>query len=44
MRSSKRKSKPWGVRHTDNQFYTSFDFLAKFPDEYREMYGDAEPA
>ncbi|KAJ6601462.1 hypothetical protein B0H10DRAFT_2196234 [Mycena sp. CBHHK59/15] len=42
--SSKRKSKPWGVRHTDDQFYTSFEFLAKFPEEYREMYGDAEPA
>ncbi|KAJ6555253.1 hypothetical protein B0H10DRAFT_2201689 [Mycena sp. CBHHK59/15] len=42
--SSKRKSKPWGVRHTDDQFYTSFEFLAKFPEEYLEMYGDAEPA
>ncbi|KAJ6484840.1 hypothetical protein C8R45DRAFT_1098987 [Mycena sanguinolenta] len=33
----------WGVVH-DNQTYTSFEFLAQFPDEYRSLYGNAEPA
>ncbi|KAJ7825617.1 hypothetical protein B0H13DRAFT_2374866 [Mycena leptocephala] len=37
------REKPWGVVH-DNQTYTSFEFLAQFPDEYRSLYGDAEPA
>ncbi|KAJ6585797.1 hypothetical protein B0H19DRAFT_1368973 [Mycena capillaripes] len=41
---SKQKSKPWGIRYIDDQFYTSFEFLAGFPEEYREMYGDAHPA
>ncbi|KAF7342442.1 hypothetical protein MVEN_01833400 [Mycena venus] len=42
-RRTRRKPKPWGVVH-DNQTYTSFEFLAQFPDEYRSLYGDAEPA
>ncbi|KAJ7896229.1 hypothetical protein B0H13DRAFT_2523182, partial [Mycena leptocephala] len=32
-----------GVIH-DNQTYTSLEFLVQFPDEYRSLYGDAEPA
>ncbi|KAJ7034851.1 hypothetical protein C8F04DRAFT_1182853 [Mycena alexandri] len=40
----KRKTKPWSVRHTDDKIYTSFEFLAKFPEEYRELYGDTPPA
>ncbi|KAF8155169.1 hypothetical protein K438DRAFT_1777878 [Mycena galopus ATCC 62051] len=42
-RRTRRKPKPWGVVH-DNQPYTSFEFLAQFPDEYRALYGDIEPA
>ncbi|KAJ7218473.1 hypothetical protein GGX14DRAFT_695696 [Mycena pura] len=42
--STKRKQKPWSVRHTDDQIYTSFEFLARFPEEYRTLYGDTEPA
>ncbi|KAJ7925403.1 hypothetical protein B0H13DRAFT_2314617 [Mycena leptocephala] len=42
--STTRKPKAWSVRHTDDQIYTSFEFLAQFPDEYRALYGDAEPA
>ncbi|KAJ7229604.1 hypothetical protein C8J57DRAFT_1534356 [Mycena rebaudengoi] len=33
----KRKPKPWSVRHMDDRMYTSFQFLAKFPAEYREL-------
>ncbi|KAJ6613866.1 hypothetical protein B0H10DRAFT_2046962 [Mycena sp. CBHHK59/15] len=40
---SKRKLKPWSVRHTDDHIYTSFEFLAQFPEEYRELYGDTPP-
>ncbi|KAJ7899189.1 hypothetical protein B0H14DRAFT_3543522 [Mycena olivaceomarginata] len=43
-RRTTRKPKAWSVRHTDDQIYTSFEFLAQFPDEYRTLYGDAEPA
>ncbi|KAJ7076596.1 hypothetical protein B0H15DRAFT_805590 [Mycena belliarum] len=39
-----RKVKPWSVRHTDDIIYTSFEFLAQFPDEYRALYGDTLPA
>ncbi|KAJ6616139.1 hypothetical protein B0H10DRAFT_2219718 [Mycena sp. CBHHK59/15] len=42
-RRTRRKPKPWGVVH-DNQTYTSLEFLVQFPDEYRSLYGDAEPA
>ncbi|KAF8136032.1 hypothetical protein K438DRAFT_1786576 [Mycena galopus ATCC 62051] len=42
-RRTRRKLKPWSVMH-DNQTYTSFEFLAQFPDEYRALYGDIEPA
>ncbi|KAJ7863208.1 hypothetical protein B0H13DRAFT_2565371 [Mycena leptocephala] len=42
-RRTRRKPKPWGVIH-DNQTYTSLEFLVQFPDEYRSLYGDAEPA
>ncbi|KAJ7234791.1 hypothetical protein C8J57DRAFT_1248938 [Mycena rebaudengoi] len=42
--SQKRKPKPWSVRHTDDRIYTGFEFLAKFPAEYRELYKDTEPA
>ncbi|KAJ7787986.1 hypothetical protein B0H14DRAFT_3578227 [Mycena olivaceomarginata] len=42
-RRTRRKPKPWGVVH-DDQTYTSFEFLAQFPAEYRSLYGDAEPA
>ncbi|KAJ6522165.1 hypothetical protein B0H19DRAFT_1284763 [Mycena capillaripes] len=31
----KRKPKSWSVRHTDDKIYTSFEFLAQFPQEYR---------
>ncbi|KAJ6629709.1 hypothetical protein B0H10DRAFT_1986368 [Mycena sp. CBHHK59/15] len=41
---SKRKLKPWSIRHTDDHIYTSFEFLAQFPEEYRELYGDTLPA
>ncbi|KAJ7076784.1 hypothetical protein C8R44DRAFT_896501 [Mycena epipterygia] len=40
----KRKAKPWSVRHTDDKIYTSFEFLARFPEEYRDLYGDTPPA
>ncbi|KAJ7032341.1 hypothetical protein C8F04DRAFT_1235480 [Mycena alexandri] len=40
----KRKTKPWSVRHTDDKIYTSFEFLAQFPEEYRVLYGDTLPA
>ncbi|KAJ7845801.1 hypothetical protein B0H14DRAFT_2584450 [Mycena olivaceomarginata] len=43
-RRTTRKPKAWSVKHTDDQIYTSFEFLAQFPDEYRALYGDAEPA
>ncbi|KAJ7340601.1 hypothetical protein DFH08DRAFT_963477 [Mycena albidolilacea] len=39
----KRKPKAWSVRHTDDQIYTSFEFLAQFPEEYRALYGDTQP-
>ncbi|KAJ7221161.1 hypothetical protein C8J57DRAFT_1594070 [Mycena rebaudengoi] len=32
--SPKRKPNPRSVRHTDGQIYTSFEFLARFPEEY----------
>ncbi|KAJ7825734.1 hypothetical protein B0H14DRAFT_2596327 [Mycena olivaceomarginata] len=32
-----RKPKAWSVRHTDDRIYTSFEFLAQFPDEYRAL-------
>ncbi|KAJ7835339.1 hypothetical protein B0H14DRAFT_2590331 [Mycena olivaceomarginata] len=41
---TKRKPKAWSVRHTDDQIYTSFEFLAQFREEYRALYGDTEPA
>lgn len=44
LRSGKRKAKPWSVRHTDDKIYTSFEFLARFPEEYRDLYGDTPPA
>ncbi|KAJ7766537.1 hypothetical protein DFH07DRAFT_769799 [Mycena maculata] len=40
----KRKAKPWSVRHTDDKIYTSFEFLARFPEEYHDLYGDTPPA
>ncbi|KAJ7714726.1 hypothetical protein B0H16DRAFT_1701948 [Mycena metata] len=40
----KRKPKPWSVQHTDDKIYTSFEFLAQFPEEYRVLYGDTLPA
>ncbi|KAJ6597859.1 hypothetical protein B0H10DRAFT_1959724 [Mycena sp. CBHHK59/15] len=39
----KRKPKAWSVRHTYDQIYTWFEFLAQFPEEYRALYGDTEP-
>ncbi|KAJ6543731.1 hypothetical protein DFH09DRAFT_1088595 [Mycena vulgaris] len=39
----KRKPKAWSVRPTDDHIYTSFKFLAQFPEEYRALYGDTEP-
>ncbi|KAJ7300546.1 hypothetical protein DFH08DRAFT_828361 [Mycena albidolilacea] len=41
---TKRKPKAWSVRHTDDQIYTSFEFLAQFREEYRALYEDTEPA
>ncbi|KAJ7876532.1 hypothetical protein B0H14DRAFT_2568242 [Mycena olivaceomarginata] len=43
-RRTTRKPKAWSTRHTDDRIYTSFEFLAQFPDEYRALYGDTEPA
>ncbi|KAJ7789342.1 hypothetical protein B0H14DRAFT_3574129 [Mycena olivaceomarginata] len=43
-RRTTRKPKAWSVRHTDDRIYTSFEFLAQFPDEYRALYGNTEPA
>ncbi|KAJ7226410.1 hypothetical protein C8J57DRAFT_1252652 [Mycena rebaudengoi] len=41
--SPKHKPNPRSVRHTDGQIYTSFEFLARFPEEYLPLYGDTEP-
>ncbi|KAJ7235406.1 hypothetical protein C8J57DRAFT_1248504 [Mycena rebaudengoi] len=43
-KSPKRKPNPRSVRHTDGQIYTSFEFLARFPEDYLPLYGDTEPA
>ncbi|KAJ7807920.1 hypothetical protein B0H14DRAFT_2609297 [Mycena olivaceomarginata] len=33
----RRKPEAWSVRHTDDQIYMSLEFLAQFPEEYREL-------
>ncbi|KAJ7686422.1 hypothetical protein B0H14DRAFT_3674386, partial [Mycena olivaceomarginata] len=36
-RRTTRKHKAWSIKHTDDRIYTSFEFLAQFPDEYRAL-------